>query len=290
MRPFETTLERPPVAAVPAEPSLTPSRPAPPGVRDWLLVPWRALAVAVGLTYWVVVGLLVSVISWPLYLVLPRRLGRPVGGALLRLVLGVFVAYVRATGLVKADVSSLAPLRRDLRPCILAPNHLALWDAVFLVAALPRVVCVMKAPIIRNPLLGGGACLAGFIPAGDNRRMIRGAAAALREGCRLVLFPEGTRTRPEARWINPLRGGVALIAARAGVPVHPVFIRSSSRFLEKGWRPWRRPGFPVRVELELGAPVAPAASEPPQQFVARLQQVFEAELARPHPLRRASGA
>jgi 1-acyl-sn-glycerol-3-phosphate acyltransferase len=116
--------------------------------------------------------------------------------------------------------------------------------------------------------------------------MIRDAAAALHDGGQLILFPEGTRTRRHQRWINPFKGGAALIAGKAGVPVHPVFIRSDSRYLEKGWPPWRRPEFPIQMSFELGPTMRRGEDESPQQFTRRLQELFERELARPHPLRR----
>jgi 1-acyl-sn-glycerol-3-phosphate acyltransferase len=102
----------------------------------------------------------------------------------------------------------------------------------------------------------------------------------------LLLFPEGTRTKPDARWINPLKGGCAIIAMRANVPVHPVFMRSDTRYLEKGWPLWKRPVFPIHVLIEVGQPLIPAPDESSQAFTARLQSVFEEELSKPHSLRR----
>ncbi|NJR42886.1 MAG: 1-acyl-sn-glycerol-3-phosphate acyltransferase, partial [Akkermansiaceae bacterium] len=86
-----------------------------------------------------------------------------------------------------------------------------------------------------NPLLGGGARLAGYISNDGITRMVRDSTKSLKEGGQLLLFPEGTRTKPDARWINPLKGGCAIMAAHANVPVYPIFIRSNTRFLQKGW-------------------------------------------------------
>ncbi len=135
-------------------------------------------------------------------------------------------------------------------------------------------------------MLGGGARLAGYIANDGMSRMIRAAEASLTAGSQLVLFPEGTRTRPDVRWINPLKGGCAIIAGRAGVPVHPVFIRSSTRFLEKGWPLWRRPVFPIYLRMDVGLPMTVKPGETSQEFTARLEAVFETELAANHPLRR----
>jgi len=239
-----------------------------------------------GLLYWGVFGLLFTVAALPLRLLLPRRRAEALGRSLLHRAFRVFVGYLRVTRLVRADLDSLRALRQRREPVIIAPNHTSLWDAVFVIACLPQPICIMKRSILRNPFLGGGARLAGYIPNGGSARMIREAADALQHGGQLLLFPEGTRTRHDRRWINPLRGGCALIARRARVPVLPVFIRSNSRFLEKGWPLWRRPEFPIRLSFELGEPLRPGPDESAQQFTARLQATYETHLARAHKLRR----
>ena len=85
------------------------------------------------------------------------------------------------------------------------------------------------------------------------------------------------------------RANRKLVALRANVPVIPVFIRSNSRFAEKGWPLWKRPRFPITMEFELGEPLHPEPGETSQSFTARLQAVYERELSKPHPLRREVG-
>ena len=247
---------------------------------------WELVATAVGLLYWGVFGGLLTVIGGPLHRVLPKRQGERFGQWLLHHLFRGFVTFLQVTGLARAETSALARLGKSGQSFIVAPNHLALWDAVFLIARLPQAVCVMKQSILRNPVLGGGARLAGYISNDGTTRMIRNAATSLADGGQLLLFPEGTRTRPHARWVNPLKGGCAIVAARARVPVHPVFIRSNSRFLEKGWPFWKRPVFPILIRIEVGEPLMPAPGESAQAFTRRLEVVFEHELSKPDPLRR----
>ena len=97
----------------------------------------------------------------------------------------------------------------------------------------------MKAKIWDNPVLGGGARLAGYIRNDSPRGMVRQAASELRAGHSLLVFPEGTRTR--SRPVNRFKGGFALIAKRAGAPVQTVFIETDSPFLGKGWPAFKRP-------------------------------------------------
>lgn len=255
-------------------------------LRRWWRWPWDAVATLGGFAYWGVAGLLITALSIPLILVLPAPVAKRLGRGMLHRTFRVFVRYLRATDLVQADLESLDVLKNQKDPVIIAPNHTSLWDAVFVISKLPQPICIMKESILCNPFLGGGARLAGYIPNGSSSRMIKDAARALREGGQLLLFPEGTRTRRDARWINPLGGGCALIARRAGVPVRPVFIRSNTRFLEKGWPLWKKPEFPIRLSIELGEPVMPREHESAHEFTKRLQEIFERNLSRAHKLRR----
>jgi 1-acyl-sn-glycerol-3-phosphate acyltransferase len=74
--------------------------------------------------------------------------------------------------------------------------------------------------------------------------------ACLRAGNQLLMFPEGTRTRKKSSC--RFKGGYALIAKTAGVPVQTVFIETNSKFLGKGWPLYRKPAFPLIYRVRLG--------------------------------------
>lgn len=253
---------------------------------SWWRRGWQTLCALGAFLYWGVFGLLFTVVSWVLCWLLPRRCGTAFGRRVLHWAFRVFVRYLRVTGLVHVDMGSLRQLRECREPLIIAPNHTSLWDAVFVIACLPRAICIMKESILRNPFLGGGARLAGYLANRSPSKLVREASDALEESGQLLLFPEGTRTRRDARWINPLKGGCALVSRRAGVPIVPVFIRTNSRFLEKDWPLWKRPTFPIRMSFELGERIEPREGESAQEMTQRLEQVFEENLSRPHKLRR----
>lgn len=255
-------------------------------LRWWLRAPWDYVMMALGLLYWGVFGGLLTLIGGPLHWLLPKRAGERLGRTLLHQLFRKFVIYLRLSDLVRADLTALDAFESIKHPFIAAPNHTSLWDVVFIIARLPSAVCVMKKPILMNPLLGGGARLAGYIANDGMTRMIRDASRSLNEGGQLLLFPEGTRTRPDARWVNPLKGGCAIIAIKAQVPVYPIFIRSNTRFLQKGWPLWRRPVFPISIRFDLGEPMLPEPGESSQDFTTRLSKVYEQELSKPDPLRR----
>jgi len=266
--------------------AISTARPETARLKALLRIPRDWLAMACGLAYFGAFGLLVTIFCGTLSFILPNRSGEKLGRHIHHLIFRGFMVYLRLTGLLKVDLSALDRLAKIPEPLIVAPNHTSLWDAVFIIARLPQTICVMKKSIMRNPCLGGGSRLSGYISNGSTTCMIRDAADALGRGGQLLIFPEGTRTIPSARWINPLKGGCALIATRANVPIHPVFIRCNSRFLQKGWPFWRPPVFPIHISIETGDPISPREGESAADLTQRLQAIYEHELARPHPLRR----
>jgi 1-acyl-sn-glycerol-3-phosphate acyltransferase len=279
-----------PISSVPVE-SSDPSAlnlPAPEAMklRWWLRAPWDYVMMALGLLYWGVFGGLLTLIAGPLHLLLPRETGQRLGRFFIHQLFSKFVVYLRFSDLVRADLTALDQLDGIKHAFIAAPNHTSLWDVVFIIARLPSAVCIMKKQILHNIVLGGGARLAGYISNDSISLMIRNASKSLGEGGQLLLFPEGTRTQSDARWINPLKGGCAIIAMHSQVPVYPIFIRSNTRFLQKGWPLWRRPVFPILMRIDLGKPLTIEPGESPQLFTARLSKVYEQELSKPDPLRR----
>ncbi len=190
-----------------------------------------------------------SALAGVLYRVLPRRLGEPLGQLMIMAGFRGFVLAMRASGIIRCDLDELDRLAGG-GPLVIAPNHPSLLDAVLVISRLPRVACAAKVEIWDNLFLGGSARLAGFIRNDCATKLVRGAVRQVRLGRHFLIFPEGTRTT--ARPVGEFKGGFALIAKHAGVPVQTVFIETPSRFLGKGWPLFRRPEFPLVYRVRLG--------------------------------------
>ena len=202
-----------------------------------------------GLLYFGTVGTLYGVLAGLLHLVLPARLRAPRGRRLIGFQVRGFLATMRVSGVMKLDLSALDALRGE-PGLVIAPNHPCLLDAVFVIAHVPEVSCIMKAQIWDNMVLGGGARLAGYIRNDSVNSMVRSSALELREGWPLLVFPEGTRTR--RRPVNDFKGGFALIAKMARAPIQTVFIETDNPFLSKGWPLLKKPRFPLVYRARLG--------------------------------------
>jgi 1-acyl-sn-glycerol-3-phosphate acyltransferase len=214
-----------------------------------------------------------SLIAALLYVVLPARHGEPLGQKAMMLVCRFYIAAMRASGIIRCDLGAL-DLLRDQPPLIIASNHPSLLDAILIISRLPNVACAAKAPIWNNLLFGGAARLAGFVRNDSPAKLVRGAVRQLEAGRHFLIFPEGTRS--SAVPIGPLKGGVALIAKHAGVPVQTVLLESNSGFLGKGWPLLRAPEFPLTYRARPGLRLH--ADGAPQSMVRALDGYFRQAL------------
>jgi 1-acyl-sn-glycerol-3-phosphate acyltransferase len=211
-----------------------------------------------------------------LALVLPRATGPRLGRSGVSFIYRCCWASAERLGLMRVDSSALDALRDEPGGLIIAANHPTMLDALVVVARLPRGVCVMKAELMHNIFLAGGARLARYIRNDVGRGMVRDAVKTLCEGNQLVLFPEGTRT--VGATVNAFKPGITLIARLAQVPIQTVVIESFSPYLTKGWPLLKAPPVPVHIRLTLGRRFAPDADH--RALLRRLEIYFAEALRR----------
>jgi len=225
-----------------------------------------------GLLFFALICLAWSLPAGVLFRLLPQRIAVRIGQYAIMLGFRLYLFVVSCSGLVKCDLTALDTLRG--MPLIITTNHPALIDVVLIGSRLPRMVCVLKAELLANPLLGGGARMAGYIGNNSTGNLIRQSATATRDGAQLLIFPEGTRTVTEP--INPFKGGFGLVAQKAGVPIQTVFIEASSPFLGKGWPLLKKPEFPLLYRVRLGERFE--ATGDVKKFVTDLEDYYRREM------------
>lgn len=238
---------------------------------------------AAGLTVtelFLVIGLLNAVVAAYIFLLVPEYLLR-------------FVAWIASRLIYRFRVRGDEHIPTQ-GAAVLVCNHVSFVDAVLLMAASPRPIrFVMDHRIFRIPVLGALFRLARAIPIAPQKEdpavyqaAFDCAAAVLRDGDLLGIFPEGGITRDGQ--LQPFKGGVMKIVeqaradALADLPVIPMALTDLwgsffSRIEVSGGqpaamvKPFRRGLFNC-VGLEVG-PARPASTVTPELLhsaVARL--------------------
>jgi 1-acyl-sn-glycerol-3-phosphate acyltransferase len=114
--------------------------------------------------------------------------------------------------------------------CIIASKHQSDWDVFAIFPHTGRPAYIVKKELMRIPFFGAAArsldCIeidrqrgGGAIP-----EMMKQAHAALARGCRIVIFPEGTRKAPLAD--ADYRQGIVRLYTQLNVPVVPVAVNA----------------------------------------------------------------
>lgn len=211
---------------------------------------------------------------------LPAARRQPLAQRLISGLCRGFLAGCTACGLMRLDLRALDELNQRDGGLLLAANHPSMIDAFLILSRLREVRCLMKADLVGNIFLAIGARMAGYVSNRRPEHLVRAASRAVRRGCCLLVFPEGTRTvEPPLNPLNPLKPGVGLIAKLSQAPTQVILLRSNSAYLGKGWPIWRPPSFPLCFQARLGPRLPPPAAV--AQAMDRLQAAFGQALPTP---------
>ncbi len=152
------------------------------------------------------------------------------------------VAVLRSleTAGVRISVDGLDHLAGLEGPCVFVSNHMSMLETVVLpgfVQPLRPVTFVVKESLVRYPIFKhvmrsrDPIVVSRTDPRADFKTMMQGGKRRLGENLSLIVFPQTTRARTlERDQFNSI--GVKL-AARAGVPVVPIALRSDAWGLAK---------------------------------------------------------
>ncbi len=121
---------------------------------------------------------------------------------------------------------------------VITANHSALADPLMVVAACGSrypLRIMAKEELFHIPVVGWLLIKAGIF--GVNRGQndmaaVKRAIKVLKEGCKLMMFPEGTRVK-EGEEQQDAKTGAIVFAARAGAPLVPVYVPRKKKWFRR---------------------------------------------------------
>lgn len=217
---------------------------------------WRRVMTGFCFALFGIGGLLLSVIWFNLLLVLirdkiyRRRIARRSIAASFRL----FLTIAKKLGVLDYQIEGADILRQE-HGCLIVANHPTLIDYVLLASVMPETDCLVKSALLKNPFLGGVIRAADYLTNSQADTLLPACQQRLSQGDTILIFPEGTRTRPGEEMT--LQRGAANIAVRCGSDLRIVGIHCSEHLLDKQSKwydvPPTKPLF--RVEVRERVPI-----------------------------------
>lgn len=190
---------------------------------------WRVPATGIGFALFGLGGLVLSLSVFPVLYFMP--VGKTQRALYTRRVIGrVFRAYVRilrGLGLLSYEFHRVEQLHKPGQ--LIIANHPSLLDVVFLMG-LSDASCVVKDSLWRNPFTAMAVRAANYVSNNDPNLFDR-CRATFASGHSLIIFPEGTRTKPGQPMV--FHRGPSNLALSIGMAITPVVIRCEPATLLK---------------------------------------------------------
>lgn len=147
------------------------------------------------------------------------------------------------------------------RAVVFLSNHQGAFDIPVLQGFIPvQFRWVAKKSLFSVPLIGWSMTLAGYIAidrenAAEALRSMEAAAAKIRNGTSVLIFPEGTRS--DTGKLLPFKRGGFMLAAKSGVPIIPVAVSGTNVIMKRGRVSVR----PASVRVRFGRPIETGGAE-----------------------------
>ena len=194
-----------------------------------------------------------------------------------------FVKYIEVTGAMRLSVEN-RELLKGIKGKVVIANHPSLLDVVILISLIPNANCIVKGSLVQNKFISliiRNLYIPNTLP--FDEQLERAKKSILEDGNNLIIFPEGTRSKPGEPWY--FKKGAARFALYANADVVPIYfggnekigLRKHDKMLE--FHPTERYIYKLRVLPEIS--VAPYKDMPMSRsailLTAQMKAVLEKE-------------
>lgn len=216
---------------------------------------WRQCGTGLGFLFFSIGGLVLSITAFPCIAIFSRTEQKRIDRTrqLIHMSFRAFIFFLTKGKVIGVDIKGAERLK-NVKGRLIVSNHPSLLDVVFLVSVMPKAQCIVKHELWDHKYFGGVMRAAGYIRNdGDPENMLAQCKKALDSGHDIVIFPEGTRTKPGTS--HKFQRGFANIAALCPCDIQLASISSYPPSLTKGSHWYEVPDvkaqFDVTIEEQL---------------------------------------
>ena len=123
-----------------------------------------------------------------------------------------------------------AEILRQERGCLVVANHPTLIDYVLLASVMPETDCLVKSALLKNPFLGGVVRAADYLINSEAETLLPRCQQRLAQGDTILIFPEGTRTKPGYPYVRTASPTYRRVARRTNRALRRSTRRNISAF------------------------------------------------------------
>lgn len=158
-------------------------------------------------------------------------------------------------------------------------NHLSLYDIPASFIAVPLTSrFIAKKELFKIPILSTGMRLTGMLEidrgnSTEAKKTLEKAAQTINDGCSVIIFPEGTRSKNGE--MQSFKKGGFIIAIQGGIPILPMVISGTQYIVRKGSGLVKRGKIHIRFLTEIST--GEYSYESRNNLVRKVHQVMLAE-------------
>jgi 1-acyl-sn-glycerol-3-phosphate acyltransferase len=206
-----------------------------------------------------------AIIALPTFLMPPRAMLTVAGWWA-----GAALYLMRVICNIKVEFRGVEKIPKG--PLVIVSKHQSFWETFALLPYFNRPIFILKRQLILIPVFGQFLIKTGMISIDRSAGvkalldMTRRARSAVRSGCQLVIFPEGTRRAPGAA--PDYKTGFAQIYSACGVQCLPVALNSGLFWPRRNFM-----RYPGTLVVEFLDPLPPGL--PKDEFITRVRDMIE---------------
>ncbi len=164
-----------------------------------------------------------------------------------------YVDFMQFVGLMTYQVKvDKQIINKPIQGHLVISNHSMLIDALFILAYVDDLCCVVKHQLTINPFTRLVVSLAGYV-SNSSEDFIEQAMAKLAAGENLLIFPEGTRNTYDTQL--EFKRGAANIAVISQCSVLPILILPKPRALQRGEKWYQLPTKKSVIHFHIDPPL-----------------------------------